>query len=128
MRIDEIIESRIRSAASLDEGVAELAHLLGGGYSVWADGALYFTRQLVGRVHGLRIEVFAREHPPPHFHISGGDIDAVFSLLDCTLIEGKVGGRERALVEWWYQRSRPLLINTWNETRPANCPVGPVNE
>lgn len=124
----EPIEKGIAEAPTLMESLRVLEHLLSGGYSVWTDGSLYEIRQLVAEVRGLRIEVFAKEHPPPHFHLRGGDIDAIFSIADCQFLEGRIGGRERRLVEWWYQRSRPRLVDAWNSTRPSDCPVGPISE
>lgn len=123
----DLIETEIMAASSLQDGAIALEKLLSGGFSVWEDGSLYSVKQLVARVHGLKIEVFAREHPPPHFHLSGGGVDATFSLIDCAHLEGEVSGREKALVEWWYRRSRPMLVKSWNETRPTDCPVGPVD-
>ena len=124
----DVIEAEVSNAASLQDGTVALERLLSGGYAVWDDDSLYRIKQLVGRVHGMKIEIYAREHPPPHFHIAGGDVDATFSLVDCSLLEGKVSGRELALVNWWYRRSRSMLLDTWNRTRPVNCPVGPVLE
>lgn len=124
----DIIERRVGEAASLEAATEALELLLSSGLGVWTDGRLYSIRQLVAKVNGLRIEVYAREHPPPHFHIRGGDVDATFSLIDCSFIEGQISGRERALVEWWYRRSRSVLIRVWNESRPSDCPVGPVPE
>ncbi len=120
------IEIKIAAASSLEDGAVTLSKLLSGGFSVGDDGSLYSVRQLVARVHGLKIKVFAREHSPPHFHLSGGGVDATFSLSDCTHLEGKICGREKELVKWWYARNRPMLVKTWNETRPADCPVGPI--
>jgi hypothetical protein len=93
------IERRASSSKSLEESAEVLEILLSGGFSVWEDGSLYNIKQLVARVNGLRIEVFSREHPPPHFHISGGGIDATFSITECVHLEGKVGRHEKALVE-----------------------------
>jgi hypothetical protein len=128
MNPNEEIESEIESANSLQDSARVLDKLLFEGYAVWMDDSLYNIKQLVARVDGLKIEIFAREHPPPHFHVSAGHIDATFSLADGSLLEGRLPGRERALILWWYARSRPLLIETWNETRPTDCPVGPIVE
>lgn len=122
----DLIEEKVASAKDLPAATETLAVLLSGGYSVWTNGTLYNIKQLVGRVNGLKIEVFSREHPPPHFHISGGGIDATFSLADCSHLEGHIGSRERALVEWWYQHSRSTLVTAWNESRPTGCPVRQV--
>lgn len=89
MNPHDLIEEKVASARNLPAAIEALAILLSGGYSVWTDGTLYNIKQLVGRVDGLKIEVFAREHPPPHFHISGGGIDATFSLADCAHLEGR---------------------------------------
>ena len=122
------IETDLKNAASLEDSVKLLEYLLSGGFAVWTDGTLYNIRQLVARVNGLKVEIFAREHSPPHFHISGGGIDATFSLLNCAHLEGKISGRDKRLVEWWYEKSRTRLVREWNETRPANCPAGPIIE
>ena len=122
------IEDKILNAKTLEESLEVLEMLLSNGFSVWTDGSLYYIKQLVARVNGLKIEIYSREHPPPHFHISGREIDATFSITECDHLEGKIGGRERALVRWWYKRSRSMLIETWNDTRPSDCPVGPIIE
>lgn len=123
-----VIERSIIEASSLSDSLRLLEGLLSGGFAVWTDGSLYEIRQLVEMVNGLRIKIFPDEHPPPHFHLRGGGMDAAFSILDCALLKGKIGGRERRLVEYWHKRSRPLLVTTWNSTRPSSCPVGPIQE
>jgi hypothetical protein len=118
------LDQRVRGASSLRDLVAALEILLTGGYAVWTDGQLYEIRQLVERINGLRVEIFAREHAPPHFHVRGGDIDATFAIEDGRFLNGSIDGRSLRLVQWWYERGKPLLIETWNQTRPDNCPVG----
>jgi Domain of unknown function (DUF4160) len=124
----ELLEQRISSAQTLDESARVLSELLNGGYSIWTDGSLYHIRQQVGRKDALQIHVYANEHPPPHFHVQSADVDAVFTIDDCTYIKGNIDGREQRLVKWWYGRNRELLIKTWNATRPAGCPVGPIED
>ena len=122
------IEQRLTDSASLHENLRILEALLSEGFAVWTDGRLYRIKVFVAAIDGLKIEIFSREHPPPHFHLSGGDIDATFSILDCTRLTGQIGGREKRLIEWWHARSRRLLVETWNRTRPSDCPVGPIQE
>ena len=118
------IEERTERAATLEEAAAILTELLGGGYSIWDDGSLCFIRQLVAKVNNLRIEVFPNEHPPPHFHVVFPGGNASFALADCSLIKGHISNGERALVKWWYDRSRALVIKSWNDSRPSDCQVG----
>ena len=124
----DILETKTKEAQTLDESAHALQVLLSGGFSVTPDGQLYSIKELVGSVHGLRVHVYADEHPPPHFHVLAGDLDVSFSIIDGTVTKGQIDGKRRRLVEWWYARSRALLIARWNETRPSDCPVGPVAE
>ena len=118
------IEERISQASTLEELTQILYILLNGNFAVWDDGSLYSIRQLVAQFSGLKIEIYSKEHPPPHFHVKGGDVDAVFSISDCELIEGRLDGRRRNLIKWWHAKSKDKLVEIWNETRPYGCPVG----
>lgn len=82
---------------------------------------------IVARVSGLSVKIWADEHPPPHFHVSYQGQDASFSILDCRRLPG-VKGLERyesTIRHWWGKNTR-RLITVWNETRPTDCPVGPI--
>ncbi|MBA5608284.1 DUF4160 domain-containing protein [Duganella sp. FT3S] len=124
----EALDHQSSTARTLEESTAVLERLLSGGYAVWDDGSLYSIKQLVARINGLKIEVRSREHAPPHFHVTGGGVNASFAVADCSHLEGTIGGRERQLVEWWYKRSRANLVAAWNQSRPDGCPVGPIDE
>lgn len=124
----EELDRKARKAKSLQESAGVLCDLLSSGYSVWTDGSLYSIRQLVARVNGLQIHVYANEHAPPHFHVKSPNIDASFTIQDCTFMHGNINSREQSLVRWWYERSRSQLVAAWNATRPSDCPVGPVSE
>lgn len=119
MKLDQIIESKINDSQTLDE-LAQILKILIAQHSVWDDGTLLMTRQRVDFVDGFSIEIYSKEHTPPHFHIKSANINASFSIKDCTLLEGNVGGRERRVIEWWFQRSQDKLIKIWNATRPTD--------
>lgn len=124
--ITELVEKRIVSADSLENSIEILELMLSANIAVWTDGTIYNIKQLIAKVNGLKIEIYSKEHSPPHFHITGNNVDAVFSLADGTFLDGKIAGRDRDLIEFWYKRSRSLLVETWNSSRPTNCPVGPI--
>lgn len=115
----------VAQAVDLPDLARALEVLLSGGYSVWTDGSLLETRQLVAKVNGLRIVVNPREHPPPHFHIHGGGLNVSFALADCGLLSGSADAATLRLVKWWYTESRQKLISAWNASRPSDCAVGP---
>jgi hypothetical protein len=125
---DEFFSSRIAAAQNLDELTAVLQQMLSENLAVWEDGSLLNIKKHVARVEGLRIEIYADEHPPPHFHVKAPGIEATFDILSCELLRGTVPGRERRLIEWWHRRGRSMLIRIWNQTRPTDCPVGPIDE
>lgn len=90
------------------------------------DGELILIeiKQLVDRVDSLKIEIYSNEHPPPHFHVKSSTINASFSIDDCSLLKGDVTRKERKIIEFWHLKSKPLLIDIWNSTRPDECVVG----
>lgn len=116
----------IKNARSLDELAKVLETLFDHGFAVDKDGRLYQIFELVARVNGLRFEIFSREHAPPHFHVKGADIDAEFTIMTGELLKGRIDNRRKRVVEWWYKRSRAKLIQFWNQTRPSDCTVGPI--
>ncbi|ATI41927.1 hypothetical protein CBW24_07875 [Pacificitalea manganoxidans] len=93
-----------------------------------ADGSfsLYAEKALVDKVRGLKFEIFANEHPPPHFHVTTADCRASFALSDGRKL--KSSGDTRKLekqVACYFQENRSKLIDFWNGSRPENCSVGP---
>src|SRR6266480_4565863 len=82
---------------------------------------------MVDRVNGLRIVIWADEHPPPHFHVVYQGQDASFSILDCARLPGVLGLEryESTIFRWWFE-NRDRLIESWNSLRPTGCPVGPI--
>jgi hypothetical protein len=123
---DDQLQAQIAAAATLDELADLLERLLSSGVMV-VEGQLMHIRAEVDRVCGLRISVHPREHGVPHFHVYGNGIDAVFTIADCSLLEGRVDRRNANLIRWWYRGAALGLARKWNETRPADCPVGLIN-
>jgi hypothetical protein len=87
-------------------------------------GTLY---ELVAEVKGLRVEIRADEHPPPHFHVVYQGEDASFSITSGVRLRGNRGLErfERKIKEWW-AANQTNLVDVWNRTRPTDCPVGPI--
>ena len=124
--LDEVVEQAITGSQSLEQLGGCLLQLLEGGFSVWEDGTLLEIRALVDQVGGLRIVIHTREHGPPHFHVIASGINASFAIDDCHLLAGDIDGRRLSLVRYWHAHARPKLVKKWNETRPSDCPVGPI--
>ena len=126
----EFFDHLLRKSKSLERSAALLSGLISEEVAFDDDGTLLLvgSRQLLDRINGLTIVVLPREHPPPHFHVVGNGINASFSILDGMHLAGDVTSKQKRAIEFWYPRSRHLLVRTWNETRPTDCPVGPIVE
>jgi len=95
-------------------------------YVLEEDGDLILVqaKQLVDRLNGLKIEIYPNEHPPPHFHVKSPNVDASFTIEDCSLLNGDVSGKDYDKIRYWHKFSKDLLIDVWDKTRPYQCQVG----
>ena len=82
---------------------------------------------LVAGVNGFKVEIFAKEHPPSHFRVAVGSSTANYTIEECFRIngDGEVLRYENIVRDWW-RENRHVLVNTWNERRPSDCPVGRI--
>lgn len=112
-KMPDELQQEVTGASSVQEALIALERLLSSGYNVLPNGDLYFIKELVGRVNGLSIYIYPNDHPPPHFHIRGGGLDAAFSIQDCSLLKGHVNSRQHSLIKWWHRRAQGKLQETW---------------
>lgn len=75
---------------------------------------------------GIKAEVFSNEHPPPHFRLKRHGQVANYSIADCQRLNGDLRLPERAVRKWW-AKHRMAIALAWNEYRPSDCTVGPIN-
>ncbi len=94
------LEEKLSQCSSLEDLEVLLTRFLASGLSVWHDGTLLHTRQLVQRVGNLRLVIYPHDHDPPHFHVWGPDVDARFLLSDCSLLSGDVQRSDRDRIRW----------------------------
>jgi hypothetical protein len=83
------------------------------------------TEETVARTEGLKVEIFANEHPPPHFRVKYQGSTANFKIAKCECINGsgQIMRFEKNVRHWW-GNNKTILIETWNRLRPSDCPVG----
>jgi hypothetical protein len=91
-----------------------------------SDGDRLLEEQTVAWLCGLKIEVFSREHPPPHFRVSYQRETNNFDLCTGEPLEGKALRKWHRNIKKWHHEHRDDLIRTWNKARPTDCPVGKV--
>jgi hypothetical protein len=71
----------------------------------------------------LKIEIFANEHPPPHFRVKYAGETANYRIRDCEQLNGGLRRHYRVIRDW-HSKNKPALIDAWNNFRPSDCPVG----
>ena len=77
------------------------------------------------RFAGIRICMYANDHPPPHFHINHAGVEARFSIHTLDVMEGYVDPSAAKLVRSWaYEHQRELLDN-WERVE-NNQPLNPI--
>jgi len=58
------------------------------------------------RIGGLKIQIFADDHYPPHFHIVGTDFEVLVSMSDLSLLKGARYHREVVEALNWASANR----------------------
>lgn len=89
-------------------------------------GQVCEQRQQVEKVGNLKIEIYPNEHPPPHFHVKGPNIDASFTVLDGKYMYGEIDSKSKKKIQYYHASIRTKLIDAWNNLRPDDCPVGKI--
>jgi hypothetical protein len=82
---------------------------------------------LIDRYAGLKIEVYADEHPPPHFHVRCAAGEASFRISDGAMLNGSLRSEAR-MIKAWHAKNKSKIVNAWNKSRPTNCSVGKYRE
>ena len=95
---------------------------------VTPDGRVVETRQLVDRMDNIKFEIYPKEHSPPHFHVNTSTFSASFRIIDGEQIEGFLKSKDLKKVKYFHKNNRQKLIQVWNELRPTDCPVGPIED
>ncbi|MDE2125241.1 MAG: DUF4160 domain-containing protein [Armatimonadetes bacterium] len=91
------------------------------------NGKRRIEERLVDRIDGLKIEIFSREHPPPHFRVSYQGESNNFDICTGEPLHGTTLSKWFHNIRRWHGRNRERLVVVWNDRRPSDCPVGTVD-
>lgn len=71
----------------------------------------------ISQFFGLSIRIYYADHNPPHFHVSYGDHEAVFSIETLDILFGSLPRRARGLALEWASLHRAELLENWDLAR-----------
>ena len=116
---------------SIEKHGEYLLALLDGPYSIFVrDGEMVLLeiKVLVEKIRGMKIEIYPKEHAPPHFHVKTPSFSASFRIDDCSILSGEIPSNQYNKIRYWHKLSKLRLIDEWNTMRPTICPVGVYKE
>jgi hypothetical protein len=71
---------------------------------------------------GILIQMFWREHAPPHFHALYAEHEALIDLRTLDIIQGHLPPRALALVREWAVLHRAELLENWELCQRKQLP------
>lgn len=64
--------------------------------------------------YGVVVQMFAGDHPPPHFHALYAEHEVLIDLRDLSVYRGSLPRRALALVLEWAAEHRKELLEDWD--------------
>lgn len=68
----------------------------------------------IGAFYGLIIQMYFKDHAPPHFHAIYGEHEALIAIGTLEVIGGQLPRRALALALEWAQEHRGELLEDWD--------------
>ena len=94
-----------------------------------ADGREYVAleKAAFSCLGGLRMHIYADEHPPPHFHVTYNGEENSFRIDDASPLYPN-GDLKKWFknIKKWHKENKDELVLAWNRMRPEDCPVGVI--
>ena len=73
----------------------------------------------VGRINGIRFEVYSNEqgNNRPHLHVSTADANMSIAIDngDILACSGKISPAQKKMAQKWIEKNHELIVSKWNE-------------
>jgi len=76
----------------------------------------------LSRFYGIVIKLFFDDHPPPHFHATYGEYEALVRIELLGVIAGTLPPRAMGLVIEWASLHQQELKGAWERARNLETP------
>lgn len=82
----------------------------------------------ISAFYGILIQMFFKDHAPPHFHVKYGEFKAVIDINTLLFLNGKLPRRALNLVLDWAELHQAELLEDWRlcEEMQNPKPIAPL--
>jgi hypothetical protein len=74
-------------------------------------------------VDGVKIMMYANDHPPAHFHALFAEYRAVIDIGTLKLVRGQLPSAKRGAIVKWAAPRRAKLLHAWDMTQAHFLPA-----
>jgi hypothetical protein len=72
--------------------------------------------------YGIWIQMFFRDHAPPHFHVTYAEHKAQINIETLAIIRGSLPRRAQTMVEEWGRQHQTSLMENWELCKQMQAP------
>lgn len=76
----------------------------------------------ISQFFGIIVRMYFNDHAPPHFHVQYNEYQAVVTIEDMRITEGRLPRRAQELVLDWAELHKMELMEDWNLCRTKQQP------
>lgn len=69
-------------------------------------------------IDSIKIDIYSREHPPPHFHAIFAEYEELIEIESLGTYAGELPKAQRAKVIVWAVQNTTYLMDTFNKLNP----------
>lgn len=69
-------------------------------------------------IDSIKIDLYSREHPPPHFHAIYADSEVLVSIRDFEILKGKLPKSQFNKVIDWAKDNQAMLMDNFKRLNP----------
>jgi hypothetical protein len=69
----------------------------------------------ISMFYGIVIQMFWKEHPPPHFHALYAEYEVLINIQTLEVMKGSLPRRAMVMVLEWANEHRGELVEAWNQ-------------
>lgn len=68
-------------------------------------------------IDGVKIELYFKDHNPPHFHAIFSEYDAMIEIKTQSILNGSLPGNKKKRIIQWAKSNEKTLMAIWNNLK-----------